>query len=505
MPAQVLIAGAGPTGLMLALRLTRHGIPLRIVDKAAGPGLASRAMAVHARTLEFYRQMGLADEIVARGVRIAALHLRERGHEVARLPLKDMGTGLSPYPFILAYPQDDHERLLINHLRQAGVEVEWNTALSSFTQDERGIHALLERDGAAQACDVRFVCGCDGAHSRVREVLQLDFPGGSYPHLYYVADVKVSGPPNTDLQAHIGEHTFALMLPVRSSGMQRLIGIMPASADHEAQHSYADVRPIVEPLLGIQVDEVNWFSTYRVHHRVAQQFRVGHAFILGDAAHVHSPAGGQGMNTGLGDAVNLAWKIAQVLQGRIASAALNSYEEERIAFARMLVATTDRVFQAAVAEGAAGRLVRHWLLPHVAPFLTGFAAARRAMFKSLSQVRLHYADSTLSAGRAGDVHGGDRLPWVHDAQYDNFDPLRAMDWQLHVYGACSAGLASAAQTLRLPLHCLPWSAQAATTDLLRDAAYLIRPDGYVALCLPRQETVGLLDYAARHGLHFAGA
>lgn len=505
MTAQVLIAGAGPTGLMLALRLARHGIPLRIIDQAAGPGHASRAMTVHARTLEFYRQMGLADEIVAHGVRIEALHLRERGEEVACLPLKDIGAGLSPYPFVLAYPQDDHERFLVRQLKLAGIEVEWNTALSDFSQDEQGIHALLERDGVESQCDARFLCGCDGAHSRVREVLQLGFPGGTYAHLYYVADVKVSGPPNTDLRAHIGEQTFALMLPVRSSGMQRLIGIMPASADHEAQHSYADVQPIVEPLLGIHVDEVNWFSTYRVHHRVAQQFRVGHAFILGDAAHVHSPAGGQGMNTGLGDAVNLSWKIAQVLQGRLAPASLDSYEDERIAFARKLVATTDRVFQAAVAEGAAGQLVRHWLLPHVAPFLTGFAAARRAMFKALSQVQLNYEDSALSAGRAGDVLGGDRLPWVHDEKYDNFDPLRSMDWQLHVYGECSAALASEARTLGLPVHCLPWTAQTATTDLLRDAAYLIRPDGYVALCLPRQESGSLSGYTMRHGLHFAGA
>ncbi|WP_229219786.1 FAD-dependent monooxygenase [Rugamonas fusca] len=209
------------------------------------------------------------------------------------------------------------------------------------------------------------------------------------------------------------------------------------------------------------------------------------------------------MNTGLSDAVNLSWKIAQVLQGRIAPAALNSYEQERIGFARQLVATTDRVFQAAVADGAAGRLVRHWLLPHVAPFLTGFAAARRAMFKRLSQIRINDEDSMLSAGRAGDIHGGDRLPWVHDAQHDNFDPLRSMDWQLHVYGVCGAALASQARALDLPVHCLPWTSQAATTDLLRDAAYLVRPDGYVALCLARQESADLSDYATRHGLHFA--
>jgi len=503
MSAQVLIAGAGPTGLMLALRLARHGIPLRIIDKAPGPGTASRAMAVHARTLEFYRQLGCADDIVAQGVKIEALHLRDRGHEVALLPFKDIGAGLSPYPFVLAYPQDDHERFLVKQLQALGIEVEWDTALSTFSQDERGVHALLEHAGVERFCDVAYLCGCDGARSRVRETLQLNFPGGTYEHLYYVADVKVDGPPNHDLIGHIGEHTFALMLPVRSSGMQRLIGILPDRPDGQPDHGFEDVRPIVEPLLGIRVADVNWFSTYRVHHRVAAQFRIGRCFIAGDAAHIHSPAGGQGMNTGIGDAVNLSWKLAQVLQGRADPVLLDSYESERIVFARKLVATTDRVFQLVVSEGAGGQLVRHWLLPHVFPFLTGFAAARRAMFKTLSQVQINYEESALSGGRAGEILGGDRLPWVHSATHDNFDPLRSMDWQLHVYGASSASLEAEADGLGLPLHIFDWSDDAGHAGLLRDAAYLVRPDGYVALALPRQEEGSLPAYAARLGLRFA--
>ncbi len=502
MSTQVLIAGAGPTGLMLALRLARHGIRLRIIDKAAGPGMASRAMAVHARTLEFYRQLGCADDIVAQGIKIEALHLRDRGQEVALLPFQDIGAGLSPYPFVLAYPQDDHERFLVKQLQALGIEVEWNTALSTFSQDEQGAHALLESAGIESFCDADYLCGCDGARSRVRDTLRLNFPGGTYEHLYYVADVKTGGPPNTDLIGHIGDQTFALMLPVRSSGMQRLIGIMPESADHKHDPGFEDVRPIVEPLLGIRVEEVNWFSTYRVHHRVASLFRVGRSFIAGDAAHIHSPAGGQGMNTGIGDAVNLSWKIAHVLQGRAAPSLLDSYEAERIVFARKLVATTDRVFQLVVSGGAGGQLLRHWLLPHVFPLLTGFAAARRAMFKTISQVQINYEHSALSAGRAGEILGGDRLPWVHTPSYDNFDPLQSMDWQLHVYGASSASLEAESDALGLPLHSFGWNQSAEHAGLLRDAAYLIRPDGYVALALPRQESGSLPEYAARLGLRF---
>ena len=446
-PAQVLIVGAGPTGLMLALRLVRHGIGVRIVDRAAGPGTASRAMAVHARTLEFYRQLGLADAIVRSGIPIKLIHLREHGQEVGRLPLKDIGAGLSPYPFVLAYPQDEHERFLVAHLQELGVEVDWNTQLLDFAQDEQCLHA------------------------------------------------------------HLGQHTFALMLPVRASGMQRLIGIMPAAAADKTDPCFEDIRPMVEQLLGIGVEAVHWFSTYRAHHRVATEFQSGRCFLLGDAAHVHSPAGGQGMNTGLGDAVNLSWKLAHVLQQRAAPDLLDSYEAERIVFARKLVATTDRAFKAVVSQGLGGHLLRHWLLPDLFPYLTGFPAARRAVFKTLSQVQINYQDSRLSGGRAGDILGGDRLPWVHQPEGDNFAPLQSLDWQLHLYGEPAPALALAAEAdrLGLPCHVFAWSDAAAQAGLLRDAAYLVRPDGYVALALPRQQPGALSEYAAHHGLRLGAS
>ena len=504
MAPQVLIVGAGPTGLVLAIRLARHGVAVRIIDKNSGPGQASRAMAVHARTLEFYRQLGFADVVVNLGIKIEAIHLREGGEDVAELPLKDIGAGLSPYPFVLAFPQDDHERFLVEQLKAMGVEVEWNTELESFTQDEWGVRAVLERDGDRIACSSAYLCGCDGARSRVRESLKFDFSGGTYEHLYYVADVKTSGPENRDLVGHIGANTFALMLPVRSRGMQRLIGIMPPQAEALPEPGFEDVRPVLEPLLGIKVEQVNWFSTYRVHHRVASQFRSGRCFLGGDAAHIHSPAGGQGMNTGIGDAVNLSWKLAQVLQGRADSTLLDTYQAERIVFARKLVATTDRAFQMIVSQGAGGQLLRGWLVPHVFPVLAGFAAARRTLFKTLSQVQIHYPDSHLSGGRAGDVIGGDRLPWVPQPNgEDNFSALQTLDWQLHVYGQPSALLSAAAREVSLPLHVYPWSDAAAEAGLLRDAAYLIRPDMHVALALPRQELDTLRNLVERYHLRFA--
>jgi hypothetical protein len=295
------------------------------------------------------------------------------------------------------------------------------------------------------------------------------------------------------------------MLPVRTSGMQRLIGILPDRPDGAPAPVFDDVRGDVETLLGIHVEHVNWFSTYKVHHRVAGQFRTRRCFILGDAAHLHSPVGGQGMNTGLGDAVNLAWKLAQKLHGQSNDALLDTYESERIVFARKLVATTDRAFQAIVAQGIAGQFLRRWLVPHALPFLSGFARARRLLFKTVSQIEISYEDSALSAGHAEYLRGGDRLPWFSDGTQDNFIALRSMDWQLHIYGEPAPELLDEARVLKLPVHCYTYNVAAKLAGLGRDAAYLVRPDGHIALALHLQESGALRALALRLGLHFGPA
>ncbi|GJD52924.1 6-methylpretetramide 4-monooxygenase [Methylobacterium crusticola] len=500
---EVLVVGAGPTGLVLALWLARRGVPLRIIDRAAGPGEASRAMAVQARTLELYRQLGFADEVVAQGIRAPAIHLREAGEEVARIPFRELGEGVSPYPFMLAYPQDDHERFLVGKLAEAGVAVEWGVALASLTQDAAGIRAVLDRDGGEEVCSTAYLAGCDGAHSRVRAALGLGFPGGTYEQVFYVADVRIADGFREDMFINLGQAGLGLMLPVRRNGTQRLIGLVPPELTHRAGLGFEDVRASIEPLMGIRVEAVNWFSTYRAHHRVAEHFRVGRCFIAGDAGHVHSPAGGQGMNTGIGDAANLAWKLAQVVRGRGDPALLDTYEPERMAFARTLVATTDRAFRSMVGEGLGSQILRTWLLPHLLPLVWGFPAGRRLMFNTISQVRIAYRDSALSAGAAGAVHGGDRLPFV--AEPDNFAPLRSLDWQVHVYGEARPGLERAAAGLGLPLHAFPHDAAADAAGLGRDAAYLVRPDGYVALAMERPDPRALADHAGRWGLGRAPA
>jgi 2-polyprenyl-6-methoxyphenol hydroxylase-like FAD-dependent oxidoreductase len=508
----VLIVGAGPTGLVLALVLAKRRIPFILVDEDAGPGAHSRAMVVHARTLEFYRQLGFADEVIAQGVKVESAHVRRArsggssAEGVMTLAFRDIGRELSPYPFPLAYAQDDHERFLVDKLHAEGADVRWMARLTRFTQDAHEVRATLAyADGRAEEVTSAYLCGCDGAHSVVRETLRVGFPGGTYDQLFYVADVRIAGAFRTDLSVCLGDRILALMLPVRSSGMQRLIGLVPPELSDRTDLTFENIRGQDEPLLGVSVTDVNWFATYRVHHRVAERFRVGRAFLLGDAAHIHSPAGGQGMNTGIGDAINLGWKLADILSGRLAASRLDTYEEERIAFARTLVSTTDRAFTPMVASGFEGEVVRRILAPLLFTVATRFEIGRRTFFRTVSQIRIHYPQTALSAGQAGDVRGGDRLPWTGASGADNFLPLRSFDWQLHVYGTPSRALDEAASRLSMPLHTFAWNEAAEAAGFGRDACYLVRPDGHVALASPTQDLDTFENYRRLHGLDFRGS
>jgi 2-polyprenyl-6-methoxyphenol hydroxylase-like FAD-dependent oxidoreductase len=500
----VLIVGAGPTGLVLALWLTRLGVPVRIIDNAANPGTTSRALAVQGRTLEFYRQIGIADAVVERGRRVRAFNLWVSGKRRARAVFGDLGEGLSPFPYALVYPQDDHERLLIERLAALGVEVERRCELISFEEPAGCVIARLKRpDGTLETCEAAYLAGCDGAHSTVRNALGIGFGGGTYAHLFYVADVEARGAVlNEELHGAFDSSDFLVVFPLKGSGHLRLVGALREDAkESNPGLSWNDVRGNVMRWLPIEVERVNWFSTYRVHHRVAEQFRKGRAFLLGDAAHIHSPVGGQGMNTGIGDAVNLAWKLAAVLLGRAGEALLESYQPERIAFARRLVDTTDRAFTVVTSSDWATRFLRLQILPLFVPLIFRTAAARRFMFRTVSQISVDYRGSPLSEGCAGTVHGGDRLPWVASSgSSDNFTPLSSLGWQVHVYGEASDGLKSACAARSIPLHVFPWRVAIEETGLKRGASYLVRPDGYVALADPESSGQTLGAYLDAHNL-----
>jgi len=485
--SDVLIVGAGPTGLVLALWLTRLGVKVRIIDKTAEAGTTSRALAVQARTLELYRQLELTDAVLARGHRVPAVNFWVSGERRAHMPFNDPGRGLTPYPFLHIFPQDEHERLLVARLEALGVSVERHTELIDFTEKGDGVLARLRgADGNEAECETRYLAGCDGARSKVRETIGTGFPGGTYEHLFYVADVEATGPAiNGELQLDLDEADFVAIFPLAGEGRARLIGtVRDERAGRAETLTFDDISKHAIGHMKVAVTKVNWFSTYHVHHRVAQHFRKGRAFLIGDAAHIHSPAGGQGMNTGIGDAINLAWKLAAAVRGRTSDTLLDSYEAERIGFARRLVATTDRAFTFATGQGRFADFVRTRLAPIVIPAAFRFAAARRFAFRTVSQTMINYRGGPLSRGTAGGIQGGDRLPWAPADGSDNFASLAYMDWQVHVYGEASDALTAWCAQRNLPLNVFTWQRQYESVGLARNALYLLRPDTYVALAEP---------------------
>ena len=422
----------------------------------------------------------------------------------AHVVFGDMGADLSPFPYALIYPQDEHERLLIDRLAEAGVRVERQTELVAFEETAAVCapasnapmapprHARLPISPAATARTQPCARACRSAFRAARTTIFSTSP----------TSTRAAPVMNGELHGALDTTDFLLVFPLKDDGRARLIGTVRTDAEHQHDDlSWNDVSQRVIEWMRIDVERVHWFSTYRVHHRVADQFRKGRTFLLGDAAHIHSPVGGQGMNTGIGDAVNLAWKIADVVHGRADSSLLDSYEPERIAFARRLVATTDQAFTGVTSDGAIARRVRLNIVPAVAPALFSFKAARRFMFRTISQTAVHYRGSSLSEGRAGSVHGGDRLPWVpaNPNDRDNFTPLTSLDWQVHVYGDAAPSMQTACDERKLPLHVFPWRPEMAQTGLRRNAVYLVRPDGYVALADAGGSGAAITSYLdARH-------
>lgn len=502
---EVLIVGAGPTGLVLAVWLKRLGVRVRILDKTNQPGTTSRALAVQARTLEFYGQLGFADKVIRQGRWATGGTIWSEGRRAAHVDFKEMGSGISPYPYALIFPQDQHERLLIDQLSQLGVFVERGKELVEFEErSDRVWMKIRNPDGTDETSTAAYLAGCDGARSIVRERLGVGFPGGTYDHLFYVADVEATGETlNGGLNVAFERADFLVVFPLKDDGQARFIGTVRDVSSREQNLSWASVNKGIVADLRTDVHRVNWFSSYHVHHRVADRFRKGRCFLLGDAAHIHSPVGGQGMNTGIGDAVNLAWKLAAVLQEKVKAEVLDSYELERIGFARRLVATTDRAFTAVTSTSSFARMMRLRMIPLVTPLLFSSRKLRRLLFRTISQVNVNYRNSNLSRGRVGSVRGGDRLPWVtgvsNTGNEGNFAPLRSLNWQLHVYGDVTSSLHALSAEWNLPIHAFPWNREMNRKGLERDALYLLRPDGYIAVAANRNGSEAVRDYLRETG------
>ncbi len=414
----VLIIGAGPTGLALACQLIRYGVDFTIVDKKDSTTEYSKAIGVQARTLEVYEQIGLADKLIALGQITEKVRMFAGGKMRGEAEFKALGEGLSPYPYVLIVDQGLHEKLLDDHMKAAGKDVEWQMELVDFMQDEAGVHAQLRsEDGKEETIDAKYLVACDGAKSLVRHKLKLEFGGSTFERMFYVADVKLDWEYGHDaLQVFLMKDQLLAFFPMVGENRYRIVGTFPEEfSKDEGDVLYSEIEEQIkkDAALKLDVTDVNWFSTYKVHTRHVDKFSVGRCFLAGDSAHIHSPAGAQGMNTGIQDGYNLAWKLAWVLSGNSGPELLNTYNEERLPNAVQLTKTTDRFFGLVADPEPVLAFTRLHIFPYIAQFLFSLDVVKRFLFPRISQIQINYEDFTLSK-QVGSfkVNAGDRMPWL---------------------------------------------------------------------------------------------
>lgn len=488
----VAVVGAGPTGLLLACVLARLGVSAVVLDAKTGPTRESRALAVQARTLEVYDQVGVVDEVLERAWVADALAPGFGRRVLGRIALGAIGAGTTPYPALHVLEQSENERILHEHLQRLGGRVLWQHRLTALEDRPGGVLATAQGPGGALRVRARWCVGADGASSAVRRLRGIAFEGATVDRSFYVADaVGVRGLVAGAVNVRPGELDFLLTFPMgtsdgsgEASAHHRLLGAVRGVGDE------AGTRAVLERVYGVTYEALTWFATYRVHHRVAQRFRDGAVFLAGDAAHVHSPVGGQGMNTGLQDAHGLALKLADVVAGVASDASLDRYEAERRPVALRLVRTTDRAFGAITSGSLLARLVRRGVVPLVVPVVARVVPRLPVggrLFQYVSQTRIHYwmGDDARAAagGRRGRVVGR-RLPWTGS----NHAALRSMRWQAHGYGALDEHLAAALRDeLGLEVHVFD---PAPGRGLVPGSVYLVRPDGFVAAAVPASPAAG---------------
>ena len=432
----ILIVGAGPTGLTMAAVLSRYGLSPRIIDKASvPPDDRSRAIVLQARTLELFRDLGIDEQILAGALIVDAVTVVLPSGRRASLRIKPEWIA-SRFNRLTSLPQDETERVLVELLARNGIVPERGVTLSDMVQGTAGVSCTLEHsDGREERVRVDWVVGADGAHSAVRHDAGLSFNGETYPDEALLGDVDIEWTlPDREIALCPGGSGFLLAFPLPGLHRFRIILIRPAAAppsertlsEDEFMRSLVDMLPRSEArpkLLGAR-----WLTRYRLHRRGVPNYRSGRAFVAGDAAHIHSPVGAQGMNTGIQDAYNLGWKLALVARGEAPPDILDSYNEERFPVGEKLLRGTDFVFGLLARGGVVARMLRS-LAPGLAVRLISTGAIGRKAARLVSQTTIRYRHSSLvsegpgaRALGSGAPHAGDRLPdvqlsdgqWLHD-------------------------------------------------------------------------------------------
>lgn len=510
----VLIAGAGPTGLTAATILARYGVNFRIIDKNAEAAKKSKALGVQARTLELWDKLGLAEGAVERGQPLKALNLITRETLGAGgkpfMALGRDGKDVSPYPYVLIHEQNKTERMLLDDLAgQTGPKgaygVERNTEIVGLEQTSGNVSVTLRHeDGAEEVLQARYLIAADGASSFVRRALDLEFDGATYADSLFVADVDMTWPLDRDkFYAQVPRQGMLAFFPMRGDGYRdnryRITGRVPKAWEDKEELTGDDVQRLLDDhsVVKAKINDAGWVSKYRIHRRMTKQFRVGNIFLAGDAAHIHSPAGGQGMNTGIQDAWNIAWKLALVVKGQADETLLNSYEPERIPVAKAVLNGSDKGFSFIGSPNYVFHLLRSALLPRLRS-LASRKSVGKAIFKFLSQTWIGYRKSPAVGGdkNVEQAQPGDRAPYAHFTTGERvgesiFSRLRGVDHHLLLFVGQGTDVEGERARAKAHLNDYEVTTQVHIIEpeqsVLRDrygvgapTAFLIRPDGHIA-------------------------
>lgn len=402
--AKVVVAGAGPVGLAMAIELARHGVPCRILDRAAGPARESRAIVIQPRTLELFRSMGVVDAMLEVGHRIHGASIFAEGKRILHFSYDELA---SPYPFALDLPQSDTERVLTRHLESLGVQVEYGVTVTALEQNDAGVTLHAHGPDAAPAkVRAEYAAGCDGARSTIRRALRLPFEGTDDEEHFVLADLWVAWD-GADDEWYLWFHEEGLfsLFPL-PGGLYRVI------AEVNAEQAATPVTfELVQQLFtrrgpkGALLGNPAWLSPYRIKHRQVKEYRTGRVFLAGDAAHVQSPAGGQGMNTGIQDACNLGWKLAMVLRGHAPESLLDTYTAEREPVARSVLALTGNLSTLATLRHPVSQQIRNRLIP----ILAGFDVLEHRLVDRLAEISVNYRRSP-AVGQSGRWYTASPIP-----------------------------------------------------------------------------------------------
>jgi 2-polyprenyl-6-methoxyphenol hydroxylase-like FAD-dependent oxidoreductase len=469
----VLVVGAGPVGLTMAAELARYGLSVRIIDKSAARTDKSKALVLWSRSLELIGRMGCAEKFIAAGVRVTAANVMAGPRRIAHMTLSGLAT---PHPYALMIPQNETERLMEEHLANLSIQVERQVELLNFTQGPDTVTAVLRHtNGQEETLAAAWLIGCDGAHSTVRHGLGMDFEGDTLPSDWALADVHLAGavPPENELAMFWHTDGVLALFPI-SPGRFRIIadignqggGALRPDPTLQEMQVLLDLRGPG----GITASAPIWLSAFRINERKIANYRAGRVFLAGDAAHIHSPAGGQGMNTGMQDAINLAWKLALVQRGLAGAVLLDSYSAERSEIGRKVLKNAGRLTSVAMVKGEFAQSIRNRLVN----LLTRLPPVRTAFANGLAELSIAYPNSKLT--RAGNHGLTGPAPGARAPLRDTANPVGAGTTPRFAFFA-QPDAAAAPVIARYP-------------DLLEPALrppfdpagiWLVRPDEYVAM------------------------